>query len=173
MLSAQAQDNGRPFACSAQSDPLHTAPRNASPWALEVFSDDILEDAVFEQLIGDDRLELPVFIFQSPQSPRIADLHAAKFGFVAVEGGLGDPSRPADFGHVHAGVRLLEQGNDLFFGVLSCSHDSPILAPGSHVKNGPVFRGDVTARKGQAIDLLSSLKRTRRMRCCGAGDKTK
>jgi hypothetical protein len=65
--------------------------------ASQLFSDDLLQDVSIERQIGDQLLQLAVFVAQRPQ---LADLL--------------DPDPAADLADFLAALDLVQRGNDLF-----------------------------------------------------------
>lgn len=80
-------------------------PRRAA--GVTTFSHILLQRPVVERQLRSEVLELPVLLFQVPQPPRLAHLHAAVLRLPAVIRPFGDAVPPADPLHLAAGLDLL------------------------------------------------------------------
>lgn len=88
-------------------------------WALELFCKEFLEDHGIKRLISDELLELSVLFLKQTNALGIADLKATEPLFPPIESALADAVAASDLSDGSAGLGLLEDFDDLFFGVCS------------------------------------------------------
>lgn len=78
------------------------AVRRAS--GVRTFREEIFQDQPVERLIGDELLELAVFVLHEAEPFGVADFEAAELVPPPVEGGLTDAVAAVEFGHGRAGL---------------------------------------------------------------------
>ena len=108
---------------------------------------------------------------------RVAKRLQAVLGFPAVVGLLADAVLAADLGRLHAGLSLLQDGDDLFFAVSFASHSCSSLPtpppaakpPGSSHLPWTSFRGQGHVYQLHRADLnKGAIPAFRRERCSGS-----
>jgi hypothetical protein len=113
-------------------------------WALEFFCEEILQDHVVKGLVGHELLELAVLVFDQPQPLGVTDFQAAELLLPLVVGGLADAVTTAEFVDGGAGLGLVEDLNDLLFGVSLSFHGSrnvAAFAAGPQPSSGLIMGG--------------------------------
>src|SRR5262249_33405502 len=96
--------------------PGSPAPRSAAPRASDLFSDELLESLVIQREVGDQALQPAVLMFEGAQSPRLVYFEPGVFGLPAVERLLADGVAAAKISALRAGLRLLQDPDDLLLG---------------------------------------------------------
>src|SRR6478735_9212851 len=96
-------------------------PHDASE-ASEVFSDQVLERRIVEQLLGQQLLQPAVLVLQSPQSASLRYFQAAELCLPLVEGRPADPMPPAQLLSLGPCFVLLQNPNDLLFRETALAH---------------------------------------------------
>jgi len=98
-------------------------------WALGFFCEQFLQDHHVEGLVCYEPLEFAVLVFDEPQALGVTDFHAAKLLLPLVVGGLADAVAPAKLINGSAGLGLIEDLNDLLFGVSLSLHGIEDVMP--------------------------------------------
>src|ERR1044072_6533548 len=97
-----------------------------------------------ERQIGDQCLQLPVFLPELPQFPQLAQAQSCVPSLPAVEGLLRHPKIAADVGDLLAGFGFAQGADDLFLGVTFPRYSS-----------SPRFRSDDHIRAADSTFLWS------------------
>ena len=87
----------------------------AGPWGWLLFSQDLLDDRVFQTQFGVELLEAAVFLFQGIEALQLAHAHAPELTFPTVKGGFTEAVLPANLGHDLALVLLAQNTQYLGF----------------------------------------------------------
>ena len=85
----------------------------AGPWGWLLFSQDLLDDLVFQTQFGVELLEAAAFLFQVLEALQLAHAHAPKLAFPRVKRGFTEAVLPANLGHGLALVLLAQNAQNL------------------------------------------------------------
>jgi hypothetical protein len=88
-----------PDAATSHRSVADGPPQPVAQWALPVFAGDLFQRRVVQRQVGDDLLEATILLFQLPESPELAYLHAPVLRLPAVLGSLTDSVLAADLRH--------------------------------------------------------------------------
>jgi hypothetical protein len=78
--------------------------------ASQLFSDDLLKDVAIERQVGDDALQLAVFVAQRSQLAQLGEPKTGELLLPAVERIFTDAEPATDFGDFLAAFDLVERG---------------------------------------------------------------
>jgi hypothetical protein len=95
--------------------------------------------------VGDQLLELPIFLLELPEPTEFSDTHPGKFPLPAIKRLLADPEFAADLKHRRASFCLAQRVRDLLFRKGRFAHFVHLLlCEHSTVIGGPTFWGGST-----------------------------
>ena len=94
----------------------------AGPWGWLLFSQDLLDDQVFQTQFGVELLEAAVFVFQGLEPLRLAHAHAPELAFPTVKGGCTEAVLPANLGHGLTLVLSAQNAQNLGFAEATFFH---------------------------------------------------
>src|SRR5581483_5944072 len=127
----------RRVAGSALLPTASPAPHLAASAGLPLFCQHRVQCPDVHRLLGYDMLQLSILLLELLQPPCFAHVHAAVLRLPSVIARSCDPMPPAQLSRLHPGLRLLQDGDDLFFAESTLAHDSS-SDPGRVILNGEV-----------------------------------
>src|SRR5262249_2168307 len=126
-------------------------PPPATPPASAPFSQRLPQEVPVQRQVGDELLELVVFLPELPELPHLGNAQAPEPLLPPVEGRLTHPELPADLLDRGPGLRLAEGHRDLLRAVPAGLHRPPLLGCGPDCRSN--------RRVGVAQDSGSSARR--------------
>ena len=95
----------------------------AGPWGWLLFSQDLLDDRVFQTQLRVELLEAAVFVFQGLEPLQLAHAHAPELAFPTVKGEFTEAVLPANMGHGLAQALLAQNARNLGFAEATFFHE--------------------------------------------------